>query len=73
MELRIITKNSITYIIETREVAVPLDIQHLIRVGKFFSSLNPRQVVRCMLVTRSLNPKTQRMAERAKIELLLAR
>lgn len=73
VELHVVTKNSVSYIVETREVANPLDIQHLIRVGKFFTIQNPKQVVRCLLVTRSLNPKTQRMAERAKIEVLIAR
>jgi hypothetical protein len=73
VQLRVVTKNSVSCILETREVATPIDIQHLIRVGKFFLSSNPKQVVRCMLVTRSLNPKTQRMAERAKIEVLIAR
>jgi len=73
IQLNVITKNSISYIIETKDVASPIDIQYLIRAGKFYSQQNPRQVMRCLLVTRSLNPKTQRMAERAKIEVFLAR
>jgi len=72
VEVDILSNDEVTYMCQIRNVISQADVLTMVRIGKLYASNITAGSLRCIMVCHGITPKVRRMAERAKIDILIA-